>query len=559
MSLKTRFCAVIALAILGLLAFATFWLSTERSRILSEKQEKLKSLVETAHSVVADRYQLQQNGLPQTEAQKQAMQLLKSMRYQGDNYFWINDLRPSMVMHPTKPTLDGTELSTLRDPNGKALFVEMAEAVRRNGQGFVAYEWPRPGSAQPVPKLSFVKGFAPWGWVIGTGIYIDDVDAIWRANALKALLLMALLLAVMSAAAVRAYQRLFRPLNRVVECMQDVAQGDGDLTKRLDVPPDREVAELARWFNTFMDRLQSLLVVVADNVQNLAAAGEEISVTSRQQSESANQQKDQTQQVAVSMQEMNSAVQQVTDTSSSASETAQKASDSARRGGRVVDETLARMRSIAESTTSAAQKIEFLGKQSEQIGRIIGVIDEIADQTNLLALNAAIEAARAGDQGRGFAVVADEVRKLAERTTGATKEITQMITGVQEGTRLAVSAMQDGSKEVELGVTATREAGSALKEIINYADRVGEMVTHIALAASQQSSSADNVKRSSERIADLAASTANGAVEATKAMEDLARLAGDIQKQVGQFRLTSQETGGRSAHSSIARAASSGV
>jgi methyl-accepting chemotaxis protein len=197
-------------------------------------------------------------------------------------------------------------------------------------------------------------------------------------------------------------------------------------------------------------------------------------------------------------------------------------------------------------------------ESSRKIADIITVIDEIARQTNLLALNAAVEAARAGDQGRGFAVVADEVRKLAERTTGATKEITQMITGVQEGTRLAVTAMQNGSKEVDLGVTATREAGSALKEIIDYADRVGEMVTHIALAASQQASSAEDVKRSSERIADLAATSANSAVEATKAMEDLARLAADIQKQVGQFRLTSGEPG-RPAHRSRARAASSGA
>jgi methyl-accepting chemotaxis protein len=203
----------------------------------------------------------------------------------------------------------------------------------------------------------------------------------------------------------------------------------------------------------------------------------------------------------------------------------------------------------------SAGLVAFLGQQSEQIGRIIGVIDDIADQTNLLALNAAIEAARAGEQGRGFAVVADEVRKLAERTTTATKEITQMIHGVQEGTRLAVTAMQNGTKEVELGVKATREAGDSLREIINISDRVGDMVTHIAASAAQQSTATEEVNRSTERIAEIAATTANGAIETNKALEDLASLANDIQRQVGQFRLTSDHASPQKKWEESARAA----
>jgi len=318
--------------------------------------------------------------------------------------------------------------------------------------------------------------------------------------------------------------------------MKDVAQGEGDLTKRLEVPSDQEVAELAGWFNTFMNKLQSTLASVAGSVQNLAAAGEEISVTSRQQSQGAEQQKDQTHRVATAMQQMSATVQQVTEISNQAADAARKAAEGARHGGTVVEQTVARMHSIAASSKEAASKIEHLGEQAEQIGRIIGVIDDIADQTNLLALNAAIEAARAGAQGRGFAVVADEVRKLAERTTAATKEITQMIEGVQEGTRLAVSAVQAGTREVELGVAATREAGGSLREIIDISDRVGEMVTHIATAALQQASATQDVNQSTEQIASIAAVSATAATEATKALEDLANLAADIQRQVGQFR-----------------------
>jgi methyl-accepting chemotaxis protein len=428
--------------------------------------------------------------------------------------------------------------------------VEMAETVRQSGAGFVAYEWPRPGTDKPVPKISYVKGFAPWGWIVGTGIYIDDVNAGWRQDAVQAATALLLLLAVLAAVGFGTYRRMFGPLNRMVVCMKAVAEGDGDLTRRLEVPSGREMAELAGWFNTFIDRVRAILLQVAANVHHLAAAGEQLSFNSRQQAQGAEHQKVQIQQVATATQQMETAVRQVTDVAKRTAEATQQSAEAARRGGKVVEETLKRMQAIAASSTEAAKKIEHLGKQSEQIGRIIGVIDNIANQTNLLALNAAIEAARAGTQGRGFAVVADEVRKLAERTTGATNEIAQMIHAVQEGTQQAVAAMQAGSKEVELGVAATREAGSSLREIIDVSDRVGEMVGNIAAAATQQLSATGDVNRSAESIADIAVTTATGALEATNALEDLASLAEEIQGQLGRFRLESKDRDAESAQSS---------
>ncbi len=540
MSLKSRFRAFIALAMLGPLIFFAIWLSQERSRILREKEEKLQPLVETAHSLLAQCYRLEQSGMPRAEAQKQAILLLRNIRFAGDNYFWINDLHPTMVMHPTKPQLDGTDLSDFKDPNGKALFVEMAATVSQHGAGFVAYEWPRPGADKPVPKISYVKGFEPWGWIVGTEIYMDDADALWKQRAIEATAVMSLWLALLAAVGTSACRRTFGPLNRMVACMKDVAEGEGDLTHRLEVPPDQEVAELAGWFNTFMDRLRAILISVEGNIQHLAAAGEELSANSRQQAQGAEQQKDQIQQVASATQEMTVAVQQVTDLAKRAAEATQNSAEAARRGGKVVEQNRTRMQAIATSSSEAAHKIEHLGKQSERIGQIIGVIEDIADQTNLLALNAAIEAARAGAEGRGFAVVADEVRKLAERTSKATNEIAQMIHAVQEGTRLAVAAMQAGTKEVELGVAATHEAGTALREIIDISDRVGEMVTHIATAASEQANATHYMNQSAGSIADIAVTTATGAVEATQALNDLANLAGEIQAQVGQFRLESK-------------------
>ncbi len=181
--------------------------------------------------------------------------------------------------------------------------------------------------------------------------------------------------------------------------------------------------------------------------------------------------------------------------------------------------------------------MEELGKSSDQIGRIIAVIDDIADQTNLLALNAAIEAARAGEQGRGFAVVADEVRKLAERTTTATKEIAQMIKNIQDETRAAVTAMEAGSRQVEEGVKSTAQAGDSLKEIIQMAEEVGEMITHIATAATEQSAASEEVNQNMDQITKLVKESAVGAQQSAKACQDLSGLALDLQKMVESFDL----------------------
>ncbi|MFI5114116.1 MAG: methyl-accepting chemotaxis protein, partial [Terriglobales bacterium] len=190
--------------------------------------------------------------------------------------------------------------------------------------------------------------------------------------------------------------------------------------------------------------------------------------------------------------------------------------------------------------------MEELGRSSDQIGHIVGVIDDIADQTNLLALNAAIEAARAGEQGRGFAVVADEVRKLAERTTTATKEIAKMIKNIQDETKTAVGAMEEGTKQVQEGVKSTAQAGESLKEIIQMSDQVGEMITHIATAATEQSSATEQVNGNVSQIARLVQESSAGSQQSAKACQDLSGLALDLQKMVGSFQLEQTKGSGMS-------------
>ncbi len=325
---------------------------------------------------------------------------------------------------------------------------------------------------------------------------------------------------------------------RMVALIQHIA-GNNLAVDDMQVVSEDEIGKAGIALNKMKNSLREMIQSIASTAEHVASASEEISSSATQQAQGSETQKDQTSQVATAMQDMSSTVLQVSDNSIKAAEAARKAADTAKHGGSIVEETLTKMRRIAESVGGTAKKMEELGKSSDQIGRIIGVIDDIADQTNLLALNAAIEAARAGEQGRGFAVVADEVRKLAERTTTATKEIAQMIKNIQDETKVAVTAMEAGTKQVEEGVTSTATAGDSLRQIIDMSNQVGEMITHIATAATEQSSATEQVNNNMDQIAQLVKESAVGAQQSAKACQDLSGLALDLQKMVGSFQLGS--------------------
>jgi methyl-accepting chemotaxis protein len=336
---------------------------------------------------------------------------------------------------------------------------------------------------------------------------------------------------------------IIKPLARTIDVLQKVAAGD--LTVHLEVDSKDEIGKMGEALNEAVHKVSSAMESITQGAHRLASASEEISASATQQAQGAETQKDQTHQVATAMQEMSSTVLQVSDNSNKAAEASRKAAETARGGGKIVEETLAKMREIASSVGATAKKVQELGKSSDQIGEIVGVINDIADQTNLLALNAAIEAARAGEQGRGFAVVADEVRKLAERTSKATKEIADMIKSIQVETKVAVEAMQMGTKQVEGGVETTSQAGASLHDIIKMSEQVGDMVTHIATAAAQQSSATEQVNANVEQISKITAETAAGAQQSAKAVHELSNLALDLQNLVSQFKVTTNgsETG----------------
>ena len=322
---------------------------------------------------------------------------------------------------------------------------------------------------------------------------------------------------------------IFKPIVHTSEMLKDIAGGEGDLTKRLEVSSKDEIGELVKWFNTFVDKLHNIIGKIADSTSQLASSTEELSATSSQITVGTEKQSSQTEQIATSMEEMSATVIDIARNASEAAE--------ADKGGEIVRNTVEGMNRIAGAVRQSASTIDTLRSSSEQIGEIIGVIDEIADQTNLLALNAAIEAARAGEQGRGFAVVADEVRKLAERTTKATREIAEMIKSIQEDTGGAVSSMEAGSQEVENGVGLANQAGDSLKQIVEGVNRVTDMVQQIATSTEEQSAATEEISSNVESVATATRETTSGVEQSATAVHQLSELASNLKGIVDQFKL----------------------
>jgi len=332
------------------------------------------------------------------------------------------------------------------------------------------------------------------------------------------------------------------PLRLLAVRMQDIAEGEGDLTRRMDVTGRNEIDEVGLWFNVFLDKLQEVMRQVKANTGRLTRASEELTESVGSMAQGAEAQQGQTGVVASAMQEMASTVLEVARNSSMAAQKTRQASEDASAGGQVVERTVTMMRSVTESVDRIAAQIKGLGERSSQIGRIIEVIDEIASRTNLLALNAAIEAARAGEQGRGFAVVAGEVRNLAERTTGATKEIAEMVGGFQRETEAAVLAMGEGTAQVRGAVSTATEAGSKLQRIIESAEDAAGMVNQIAAASTEQSSATDEVTTNIKEIARISLETSSGAHHSARACAALGELAVDLSQLISKFKVGDEDS-----------------
>ena len=366
---------------------------------------------------------------------------------------------------------------------------------------------------------------------------LDAVDA-WSVRSRITGLIM-LVFAVLSCATAWwvVQSKMVMPLGTLALRLQDIAEGEGDLTRRIEVNGKDEIDEVGIWFNVFIGRIEEIVSKVAEHASTLGSAATELAATAGETANQAAQQQEQASRISATMSEISTSVQEISQTTQSAAVDARKAEESAHAGGDTVRVTVETIGDLLKSNQETSSKIEELGRSSNSIGRIISVIDEIAGQTNLLALNAAIEAARAGEHGRGFAVVAGEVRRLAERTSEATKEIDQTVRAIQIGTGEAVEAMRASMGHVESGVSSARSAGEALNSIIHGSESMQKMVTQIAAAATEQSYSTQSVSVNVNEIASIIQQTATSSQQAVNACQQLSKLANELTSLVGAFKV----------------------
>jgi methyl-accepting chemotaxis protein len=513
-----------------------------RENAIKERKALLSSYLMLAKTAVDTVY----NQPDTPEVRKQVAEILRPLRYSSDGYFFVYDFQGNTVLLPTRPEMEGKNRWQDKDAKGKLLIQEIVKAARQ-GDGFSEYWTAKPSIGRDAPKLSFNLVLDKYEWIIGTGFYIDDIDnelaalRTERENNMhgslqSSVLLILVILGITLVATVVIGNRVTRPLADAVQALNDIADGEGDLTQRLKVQSNDEIGQLATAFNRFVERIQSVVSQVGETSNHLFSAVEKLHSLSEHYDHQMQGHSRETDQVVTAVTEMSSTAQEV---AASASNAATATSDAARESDAargVVGTAINSINRLVGEVHTASGVIEQLAHETGKIGSVVEVIRGIAEQTNLLALNAAIEAARAGEQGRGFAVVADEVRSLAGRTQQSTKEINEMLQRLQSGVKQAVDVMQASEERSQETVQEASHIATSLDSMVMAVSTINDMNIQIATAAEEQHAVSEEINKNLVAIQQIVSELTDAAVESNSTTRDLASTGDKLRKLVSQFR-----------------------
>ncbi|MDR3430199.1 methyl-accepting chemotaxis protein [Silvimonas sp.] len=538
MGIRQRMRVLLICMMAGLVIVSALGLLSTRQGMMADRETRVQHMVEAAMGILKYYREQEVSGkMSRADAQKAAGMAIQSASYNGGkDYFFVFDYN-SVELYIPNPKMVGKDMSNVADADGVKFVPEMVK-VGRNGGGFVHYAFPRPGSTDPKPKVSYAMAFDDWQWVVGTGIYIDDVSTAFWNEALRQMAYVLIVLVALGVIGGMLVRSVLRQLGGepayASEVMQRIAAGD--LTVQVRTDGDNENSLLAG-IQRMAVSLRALIQQIHENAGEVGRLTSEVAGAADKVAFGSDSQNDATRSMAAAIEQMSTSIVVVADNAGEASRLSAEAGSQAERGNEIIGGTSHKINQISGIVADSATSIGALGEQTDSIASIMQMIREVAEQTNLLALNAAIEAARAGEQGRGFAVVADEVRKLAERTSGATAEISGKIDSIRDASKEATVRMASVVKEVAQGVQMAGEASAAIASIRTDSGKVVVSANQISEALREQSAASHAIASHVEDIANMTEQNTDNARRAADAARRLDQLTQSLRDAVDRFKV----------------------